>query len=281
MSKEHRPPAIGLVVISGGVGEAYTPAHVDVRIVDLDDLDADPSNPTQDLPLGIGFEELARDADISDRVRFVENVGVPAVQGGVLDYRAQGLTYDDYVKVCDQVAFELKYEDDLAAMETPQVSVGDYGTWVSIWKWVPHPEELDTSRKPDASILCMLRAGLDYYVIADEYRHEFICTGALERLYDELPGYALFNLYLSAKEGAYHCQCTDTSDGFRVRVLGPADGISRNVPWSEVFHAFALFLSSALNLSSDRKLLSYDSPIDFWMEMIEQDPSCTEENTDD
>jgi len=61
--------AIGLVIVSGGNAEDYTPEHVDVRIVDLDNIKA--GDPKVELPSGIGFEELVKKADISEFVTFV------------------------------------------------------------------------------------------------------------------------------------------------------------------------------------------------------------------
>ena len=56
--------AICLVVVSGGVAECYEPAHVDCRIVDLDDLRA--GGKPVSLPAGIGFEELAQRAGLTN-----------------------------------------------------------------------------------------------------------------------------------------------------------------------------------------------------------------------
>lgn len=53
--------AIALVVVRGGVAEAFAPEHVDVRIVDLDNATAGDDT---GLPVGIGFEELAVEAGL-------------------------------------------------------------------------------------------------------------------------------------------------------------------------------------------------------------------------
>lgn len=55
--------AIALIVVKGGVAEAYAPEHVDVRIVDLDNAMAGDDTNTG-LPEGIGFEELAVEAGL-------------------------------------------------------------------------------------------------------------------------------------------------------------------------------------------------------------------------
>lgn len=63
-------PAIALVTVHGGVAEVYEPEHVDVRIVDLDNINVG-ANPV-DLPAGIGFEELCEEAELgSEYVNFV------------------------------------------------------------------------------------------------------------------------------------------------------------------------------------------------------------------
>ena len=59
--------AVGLVVVSGGVATVYEPAHVDVRVVDLDNLEG-----TGDkiiLPPGVGFEELVNQAELGEYVK--------------------------------------------------------------------------------------------------------------------------------------------------------------------------------------------------------------------
>ena len=66
-------PAIALVVVRGGVAEVCEPPHVDVRIVDLDNIEA--GDPPVDLPAGIGFEELCKEADLGpEYVDFVASV---------------------------------------------------------------------------------------------------------------------------------------------------------------------------------------------------------------
>lgn len=65
--------AIALIVVHGGVAYAYAPEHVDVRIVDRDNMDSDGEGnpePKEQLPAGVGFEELVADAGIEEYVRF-------------------------------------------------------------------------------------------------------------------------------------------------------------------------------------------------------------------
>lgn len=54
--------AIALVVVRGGVAEVYAPEHVDVRVVDLDNIES--GDDPEPLPPGIGFEELAEGAGL-------------------------------------------------------------------------------------------------------------------------------------------------------------------------------------------------------------------------
>ena len=61
-------PAIGLVVVRGGVAESYTPRHTCVRIVDMDNLGA--GEPLVQLPVGLGFEELVEEAGVEEYVVF-------------------------------------------------------------------------------------------------------------------------------------------------------------------------------------------------------------------
>ncbi|MFA5375905.1 MAG: hypothetical protein WC455_09200 [Dehalococcoidia bacterium] len=61
-------PAIGLVVVKGGVAELFSPSHVDLRLVDIDDIKAGDEKVT--LPMWIGFEKLVSDADIQEYVTF-------------------------------------------------------------------------------------------------------------------------------------------------------------------------------------------------------------------
>lgn len=49
--------AIALVVVRGGVADVYAPEHVDVRVVDLDNIKA--GDDPEPLPQGVGFEVLA------------------------------------------------------------------------------------------------------------------------------------------------------------------------------------------------------------------------------
>ena len=62
--------AIALVVIRCGVAEVYEPRHVDVRVVDLDNIKA--GDGPGELPAGMGFEALCRRAWLDNRsVRLV------------------------------------------------------------------------------------------------------------------------------------------------------------------------------------------------------------------
>jgi hypothetical protein len=56
--------AIALIVVQGGVAYAYAPEHVDVRIIDRDDIEAGDGEVLYELPPGIGFEELAKEAGL-------------------------------------------------------------------------------------------------------------------------------------------------------------------------------------------------------------------------
>ncbi len=62
--------AIGLVVVSQGSAYLYSPEHVDLRLVDLDNQEARGDPPTE-LPKGVGFEKLVEDAEVEENVRFV------------------------------------------------------------------------------------------------------------------------------------------------------------------------------------------------------------------
>lgn len=64
-------PAIGLVVVSGGVAYTYSPSHVLVRVVDVDNIKG--GDEKVELPPGIGFEELVREAQVEDLVTFKED----------------------------------------------------------------------------------------------------------------------------------------------------------------------------------------------------------------
>ena len=61
-------PAIGLVVVRGGVAALFSPSHVDLRLVDIDNIKAGDEKET--LPMGIGFEKLVSDAGIQEYVTF-------------------------------------------------------------------------------------------------------------------------------------------------------------------------------------------------------------------
>lgn len=56
--------AIALVTVSGGVADVSAPEHVDVRVVDLDNIEAG-DGPTE-LPRGIGFEALVAEAGLEE-----------------------------------------------------------------------------------------------------------------------------------------------------------------------------------------------------------------------
>lgn len=61
-------PAIGLVVVNQGVAGLFSPSHVDLRLVDIDNIKAGDGVVT--LPMGIGFEKLVSDACIQEYVVF-------------------------------------------------------------------------------------------------------------------------------------------------------------------------------------------------------------------
>lgn len=56
--------AIALIVVQGGVAYAYAPEHVDIRIIDRDDIEAGDGEVLYELPPGVGFEELAKEAGL-------------------------------------------------------------------------------------------------------------------------------------------------------------------------------------------------------------------------
>lgn len=60
--------AIALVVVGGGVAYVYTPEHVCVPVVDMDNIDAG-GNKTR-LPRGMGFEALVKEAGVRKYVTF-------------------------------------------------------------------------------------------------------------------------------------------------------------------------------------------------------------------
>lgn len=53
-----------------GSAYLYSPEHVDLRLVDLDNQEARGDPPTE-LPKGVGFEKLVEDAEVEENVRFV------------------------------------------------------------------------------------------------------------------------------------------------------------------------------------------------------------------
>jgi hypothetical protein len=64
-------PAIGLVVVSGGVAYVYSPKHVLLKVVDVDNIKG--GDLLEALPPGIGFEELVKEAQIENFVTFEED----------------------------------------------------------------------------------------------------------------------------------------------------------------------------------------------------------------
>ena len=64
--------SICLVVVNGGVADAYHPQHVDCRKVDLDNVRCGDAPPC--LPPGIGYEELVAEAGLALGVDFVWEV---------------------------------------------------------------------------------------------------------------------------------------------------------------------------------------------------------------
>lgn len=64
---------IALVVVSGGVAWSYTRNMQELHIVDLDDIRED-GGYKPELPPGIGFEELVKEAGLEDFVEFKEGV---------------------------------------------------------------------------------------------------------------------------------------------------------------------------------------------------------------
>jgi len=62
--------AIGLVVVRSGYAEIHAPLHVDIRVVDLDDIERGGEQPA--LPAGRGFERLAEEAGVTADVVFGE-----------------------------------------------------------------------------------------------------------------------------------------------------------------------------------------------------------------
>lgn len=66
-----KPKAIGLVVVLGGVAEVHAPRHVDIRVVDIDNIKA--GDEPLELPAGVGFERLVKDACLD--VSYVQFAG--------------------------------------------------------------------------------------------------------------------------------------------------------------------------------------------------------------
>ena len=60
--------AIALAIVRKGVAEICEPPHVDVRVVDCDNIDCGDRKPV--LPRGLGFEELVAEAGIEKYVEF-------------------------------------------------------------------------------------------------------------------------------------------------------------------------------------------------------------------
>ena len=54
--------SIALVIVAGGVADVVQPPHVDVRVVDLDNIEA--GDGPIELPDNIGFEELVAEAGL-------------------------------------------------------------------------------------------------------------------------------------------------------------------------------------------------------------------------
>lgn len=54
--------AIALVVVRGGVADVYAPEHVDVRVVDLDNIST--GDDPEPLPQDVGFDELVEEAGL-------------------------------------------------------------------------------------------------------------------------------------------------------------------------------------------------------------------------
>ena len=61
--------AITLVIVHGGVADVAAPAHVDVRVIDQDNIAAG-DGPTE-LPRDIGFEALVEEAGMVEGNDFV------------------------------------------------------------------------------------------------------------------------------------------------------------------------------------------------------------------
>jgi len=63
--------AVALVVVLGGVAYTYAPRHVDIRVVDMDNLEDPDEKHKVQLPAGVGFEHLAEEACVNDYIEFV------------------------------------------------------------------------------------------------------------------------------------------------------------------------------------------------------------------
>jgi hypothetical protein len=63
-------PAIGLVVVSGGIAQDYAPPHVDIRIIDIDNIKA--GDEKAELPRDVGFEELVKTAGVEEFVTYFD-----------------------------------------------------------------------------------------------------------------------------------------------------------------------------------------------------------------
>jgi len=61
--------ARGLIVVNGGAAYDYMPPHVDVRIIDVDNIKA--GDEKVKLPVGVGYEHLVNQAGIREYVDFV------------------------------------------------------------------------------------------------------------------------------------------------------------------------------------------------------------------
>lgn len=61
--------AIALIVVKGGVCYDFAPEHVDVRVVDQDNIEA--GQEPQGLPRNVGFEALVAEADLTEGKDYV------------------------------------------------------------------------------------------------------------------------------------------------------------------------------------------------------------------
>ena len=67
--------AIGLVIVRKGVAAVYSPRHVYVAVVDLDDIGA--GDPKPELPPGVGFEALVKSAGVENHVEWTKGKEEP------------------------------------------------------------------------------------------------------------------------------------------------------------------------------------------------------------